>query len=144
MIYGDGPRQSLTATFTRPLLRGIHSTPTRVAAVEQLLEFFDGKVERGEYLLEYGGAPILYYLTRTRPAAAMVWISPRTPEPIREVLMRRLLRDGRIPRYSIRTTREKTRRWRFSRSDVVNAYIVENYSLVRTIHEFEIWERRPR
>ena len=140
MIYGDRARSHLTTSFSHPLLEGIRTTPERVRHIESLLAFLEPRLSHGETLLEYGGAPILYYLTRTRPAAPIVWMSPRTDEAIRRHALGYMLEEDRIPQYVVRTGMDK--RVRFVPGDPINDFIERNYAKIRKIASFEIWQRR--
>ncbi len=140
MIYADGPLPTLTATFEHPRLSGVRSTPERVQAVEGLLAFLSARVRRGDALMEYGGAPILYYLTGARPAGPIAWISPRTPEGIRSHAAAYIAREQGVARYAVRTLRE-AQVWKFRPDDPLNALIVNNYKKIARFGEFEVWER---
>ncbi len=150
-VYRDAKVSDLTAVFQHPLLRGIRSTPERVRVVEEVLQFLQGRLLPGEYLLEYSDAPLFYYLTHTRPAVASVWVNPRPDlQPHRDYLFQRMVREGHVPRYCLRALivpwglglHEKPQRQRYRVSDRLNAYILQHYELVQTIQPFEIWERK--
>jgi hypothetical protein len=89
-IYRDNPsRLELDVAFTHPSLKGIYSTAERVKAVEEVLGIIEENASPGEEILIINSAPILYYLTGTRPATGEPWLFLCDIETIRE-------RQGRI------------------------------------------------
>jgi len=62
----DVNRLSLNTEFKYKYLRGVYSTPQRVAVLDEMLSFVNNHTERGDVILDVD-TPITYYLTETKP-----------------------------------------------------------------------------
>lgn len=107
-IYRDNPnRDRLTARFEYPALRGIRSTPQRVAALDSMLYQIDTRTQPGDWVLELGTAPLSYWATQTRPALGTLWLRYLS---IQELDRRQAeaMRAGRLPKLLVLTRRDAT------------------------------------
>ena len=75
-------RLEMTATFAHPRLRYIKSSPGRVASLDELCEHLGPLISANESLLVYNVAPMVHYLTSTRPVMSSVWPEVMGPERI--------------------------------------------------------------
>ncbi len=74
-VYRDNPdRRQLFTPLRHERLWGIHTTPERADSLNELLDKLDDLVEPGDPILVYNSAPLIYYLTKTRPILGRNWI----------------------------------------------------------------------
>lgn len=147
-IFRDAPPRELTASFDLPKLRHIKSTPERVQALNSLHAYMRPRIATGESLLVYDDGPLLYYLFDAKPVYGLTWAIRYGQS--REVLeqLSRELQAGPLPNYAIRllvdpsyTSWEDAPRVNYG-DYPLDAFVLSNYVLERTIHPFEIWRRR--
>ena len=147
----DKPIKYLTESFTHPKLRGIKSTPRRVKAIEQTLNFLKPLVKPGDYLFAYDDIPMFYYLTDTRPAVKTVFFERALSTKLKKKSVDYMIQHKRIPKYAIRCVGDwfKTdatgKLLDYSvdpKIDPANAFIHKNYKVIKTIFPFDIWERK--
>lgn len=144
-IYRDAAPPELTAEFRIPKLHRIKSTQERAQALDTLYLHLQPRLKRGETLLAFDHCPLLYYLFDAKPAYAMTWAARYTQS---EASLRELDRDFRakpLPRYAIRalvdtgdTPWSKSPRLSYDHYPL-NATVLANYELERTIFPFEVW-----
>jgi Dolichyl-phosphate-mannose-protein mannosyltransferase len=96
--YRDSPRSELLTPVGHPRLRAQYTTPARAKVVAEVLEALDQRVKPGDYLLAYEGAPLLQYLTKTRPYLNRPWLmSYESPEVIARLAAEAPARTGCLP-----------------------------------------------
>ncbi len=139
--YQYGNPKKFTESFTCAPLKGIRSTPHRVRKVERILEFLDGKLKPGEYLLAYDSLPLFHYLTRTKPSLNTVWVSRSSPRKVREESLEYMLRNQRLPRYCIARSRDK-RSLVDGDFDPTHAWVEKHCESVFKVSDLEIFKRR--
>ncbi|MHC4470187.1 MAG: hypothetical protein ACYS99_04420 [Planctomycetota bacterium] len=154
----EAPASRLTTEFVHPPLRGIRSTPGRVKQLEELMEFLSPRVPPGSFLLAYEEVPLVYFVTRTRPAIDTVWARvSRYGAESRQRSVRRMIEDSRVPRYCVRSTSVRFMPARNQipedieeSSDPLDAFVREHYRLVfssrgdRLLTVYEITPRAAR
>ena len=135
--YREKPTEEMTAVFSIQPLRGIRSTPLTVQNMEGLADAVGVQAERGDFVLDYSGTPIVYFLTKTRPSLYLAWSMPQHGKTMAEAQMRRLDETGRTPVVCLMST------WQNQKfgEDAITRYIRANYELARRIGEFEVWVR---
>jgi hypothetical protein len=72
--YRDRPRPELWTSVAHQQLHGQLTTPARARVTVEVLSALEQRVDRGDYLLAYEGAPLLQYLTYTRPYTGHPWL----------------------------------------------------------------------
>jgi hypothetical protein len=86
-VYRDNPlRWKMTASVNHPLLRGVHTTPERAAAIESLLAALKDHVNKGDYLLTFESIPMVNYVTETKPYLYNSWPILYLPPEFRRAL----------------------------------------------------------
>jgi len=96
--YRDGERAELVASVDHPQLRGQYTTAARAKVVGEVLDALSTRVAPGDYLLAYEGAPLLQYLTKTRPYLNRPWLmSYESPKVIAELAAAAPARTGCLP-----------------------------------------------
>ncbi len=148
-IYRDVSVGKLTSRFANPKLRGIYTTREKVEVLEQLLNYLNGKIRPGSFFLAYDYIPMLYFLTTTRPSYGTVWARSDWPLPVRTLLVEKMVRGKKFPKYCVRIRVMPIGNWavkgtpiKYSPSDPLNAFVKSNYCLEKTIGPFEIWKQR--
>ena len=71
--FDGGNLLSKTAVITMPRAADIHTTPERAQAIDSVMSGIASHVHEGDTLLVYGCAPMLNYLSHTRPAMGCSW-----------------------------------------------------------------------
>ncbi len=143
--YRDHLMPGETAVFSIPKLHGIRSSQERVESVESLYRYLAPKIERGESLLVFDDAPLLYFVFDARPAYGLARairynIFPETSRRLDEEL-----RSRSLPHYAIRTVVAPTSvNWaREVKTDYgdypLNDTLMRYYRLEKVIFPFEIW-----
>lgn len=144
-IYREADVSRLTEKFKHPKLKGIHSTPEKVEAVEELLRYLNGRVEPKDYFLAYNYIPMLYFLTHTRPAYGTVWARDDWPILTRKNLLKQMIDNNKIPEYCVRMLVYPGSDWNVGMSYVedspLDAFVNSHYYLEKIIYPFEIWHR---
>ena len=148
-IQRDAPPGALTAGFDLPKLRGIKSTEERVRVIQELSAYLQPRLTRGESLVVYDDAPMLYYILDARPAYGLTWAVRYNQSPATLQFLDRELEARPLPRYVIRTlvdvsnpawsTAPRTNYDHYPLNETVTA----NYRLEHTIFPFEIWRLNP-
>ncbi|HEX2871704.1 MAG TPA: hypothetical protein VHP33_10615 [Polyangiaceae bacterium] len=96
--YRDGEREQLVVPVKHPQLRGQYTTAARAKVVSEVLDALAGRVRPGDYLLAYEGAPLLQYLTKTRPYLNRPWLmSYESPKVIARLAAEAPARTGCLP-----------------------------------------------
>jgi hypothetical protein len=147
-IYRDGPPAAMTAEFTVGKLRGIRSTGERVESVEQLYAYLKPQLYRGEPLLVFDDAPLLYFVLDAKPAYGLARairynISRETQVELNDELLAKPL-----PRYAIRTMINLDGPFAGDRKMNYDGYplngtLLKYYRLQRVIFPFEVWKLAP-
>ena len=88
--YRDADRLLLTAEAGHPRLRGILTTNRRAADLQSLLATIAPQVHAGDRMMVWG-APMLYFITGTRPWTGATWPVSAPPAALREQLDRTAL-----------------------------------------------------
>ena len=144
-IYRDVDVKLLTEKFEYPKLKGIHSTPEKVKALEELLRYLNGKVKPKDYFLVYNYIPMLYFLTHTRPAYGTVWARDDWPILIRKTLLKQMIDNNRMPEYCVRMLAYPWSDWNvgmpYAEDSPLDAFVNKHYYLEKIIYPFEIWHR---
>ena len=71
--YREVDRLQLTTPIDHPRLRGIYISSNRAAELESLLRETQKVVRPGDRMIAFGSAPMLHFLTATRPALGYAW-----------------------------------------------------------------------
>jgi hypothetical protein len=96
--YRDGARNQLLSPVNHPQLRAQYTTAARAKVVAEALTALEKRVAPGDYLLAYEGAPLLQYLTKTRPYLNRPWLmSYESPEVIAQLAADAPKRTGCLP-----------------------------------------------
>jgi hypothetical protein len=147
-IQRDASPSYLRGTFRIPKLAHIHSTEERTHAVEALYDYLHPKLTRGEPMLVFDNAPMLYYLFDAMPAYGMAWASRFG---IGRDALNQLdteFRSRSLPRFAVRTLVDLSNPiWAGApRTDYqdypINETLNAHYVLDETIFPFEIWRLR--
>jgi len=144
-IYGDARTHLLTEAFTQPRLVGIRSTPTRVAQLDGIADYLSVRVERGERLLVVGQAPLVYFLTQTRPALDHSWTAPTISAQSRRLSLQKMISAQLVPRYLVRVRnfdRSRLGEKVVERLYPLHAFAAKRYSFEVDFGPMEIWRRR--
>jgi hypothetical protein len=72
--FDKGSRLSKTSTINSKYANGIYTTKERAAIINDVLFELEKHVSPDDYLLVYDSAPMLHFLTETRPYAYNPWI----------------------------------------------------------------------
>jgi hypothetical protein len=134
--HGDMTFDAITGSFRHPLLDGIYSAPGRVHQLEAVAAYLESRVREGDYLLVSGNAPILYYLTRTRPALDHTWSTPKIADIVLRASVEKMKAAGRIPAYAVRSLRKG------GRESPIDGFVRRRYELEWSLGQFEIWRLR--
>lgn len=143
IIYHSRPRQMLDTEFEHPRLRGIverRDLVKRMQAVDRVLRQW---VDPGDYLLAYDDAPLVYFMTNTRPALDHAWTYAGLPGDMRRRSIERMIELERIPEIAVQDLRDKEP-GAFARNPV-HAFVRKHYRVLRDVRGFRIWrldERR--
>ncbi len=73
IYFDEGPVWQKTATVHNPRVAGILTTPQRAAVLNHMLAGIKPWVGAGDTLMVYGSAPIINYMTATRPDLGCSW-----------------------------------------------------------------------
>lgn len=96
--YRDGDRQELVVSVDHRQLRWQYTTAARAKVVGEVLTALEQRVRPGDYLLAYEGAPLLQYLTKTRPYLNRPWLmSYESPKVIAQLAADAPTRTGCLP-----------------------------------------------
>lgn len=125
--------------FSHPLLAGIYGLPAEVAGLEAVAGYLAARVDEGDLLLAYDDLPILYFLTRTRPAIDHAWSTPEIPEDVRRRSLRRMAERHRVPTYAVHSLAPDSA----GRPNAIHDFVREHYALERRLAWFEVWHLRP-
>ena len=142
----DDSTEELTAEFVSPRLKGIRSTPAKVALLDGLLSHLESSLQPGDYLLAYPGLPLLHFLTSTRPATNVTWINPRWPIEYHEKLVDYMVRNERVPEICVIIRAESRPDWdigiplEFSHLPI-DQFVRNHFYLDRVFAPFEVWRR---
>lgn len=104
-------RFALVSELQHPRLSHIYTSHSRQESVDALLRQIERRTRPGDELLAYNGAPMLYYLTRTKPALRFSWVVGLSEGSLRKRLD---LLEGRgtLPEVAVRvTTDTATSNW---------------------------------
>ncbi len=148
-IYRDGAPRELVAGFTVPKLRGIRSTPERVAALNALYARLRDDLRPGDRLVAFDDCPFLYYLFDARPAYGLAWAARYGQSLATLARLDAEFTAGPLPRYAIRALVDVgTPAWRDAPRTrfehyPLNETVRAHYELIHTIFPFEIWRLRP-
>ena len=144
-IWRETSPSELTASFRIPKLRHIRSTEERTRAIDALYDRLYPKLARGEPLLVFDNAPMLYYLFDAMPAYGLTWASPFGQSPATLKQLDRELRSRPLPRYAVRTLVNLAYPiWSIApRANYgnypLNETVMANYELEDEVFPFEIW-----
>lgn len=72
--FDGGPLWQKTATIDSDRAAFIHTTPQRASILNTMLHGIEPHVKPGDLLMCYGSAPLINYLTRTRPYMGCSWV----------------------------------------------------------------------
>lgn len=139
--YQGRPMYLLTHKFSDPLLSGLRAEREQVSTTENVLRYLSGRVQRGEFLLAYDGIPLLYYLTRTRPAIDHCWTLKYVPIALRKRAVQKMIEGDRVPRYAVRYTGPALL-GKYSSDeavDPINAFVEKHYTIETALPPFQIW-----
>lgn len=138
LYFNDAPLDQQTATFSHPLLRGVRTTPDKVADLEGLMAWLSPRLERGETLLVLDDAAVVYYLARARPALPKTWepTAWNPPPERRQAYLDWMHRQGRAPRFAVLADISNP-------DDPVARYVHAEHVPVSRHGRFTVWERRP-
>lgn len=144
-VYRDAQPGQLTQYFSHKKLSGIRSSPKKVQALERVLSYLEGKVQKGDYFLAYNYIPILYFLTDTRPALRVAWARDDWSIALRRQLVEDMVAAGRLPEYVVRAVGWPEQKWNIGMpyldSSPLNQYVMSHYVFERQYYPFEIWRR---
>jgi hypothetical protein len=144
--YQGRPIDELGQAFAHPLLSGIRDFPRKVRIIEGITAALESRVAAGDLLLVYDNAPLLYYLTQTRPALDLVWPTKVLDPSVRARSVEKMIENRRMPRFAVRVRRPPrwtTDKYPYSTDpavDPIHAFVHENFRRVDRSHYFEIWE----
>jgi hypothetical protein len=142
--YGEYPLSRLTAEFSQPRLAGIWSEPEKVAHLDAVSSYLSESVEEGEFLLIAGHAPLLYYLTRTRPALDHSWTAAAISPRVKRRSVRWMIEQDRVPRYAVvyralAPSRAALATQRGKQRHPIHSFILKHYTQEHTFGPFEVW-----
>jgi len=129
-----------TTPFTTERLRDIYTLPADAASIGKLADYFRDRVRPGDFLLAYNNLPVVYYVTRTRPALDQCWTETTAmPLWVTENSLEYMLQYRRVPRYCVRLARTGSVYSTDAREDPLNTLVERHYTKVATIPytEFE-------
>jgi hypothetical protein len=96
--YRDRTRPELLSPINHPQLRAQYTSAARAKVVAEALTALEQRVAPGDYLLAYEGAPLLQYLSRTRPYLNRPWLmSYESPQVIAKIAADAPKRTGCLP-----------------------------------------------
>jgi 4-amino-4-deoxy-L-arabinose transferase-like glycosyltransferase len=111
-VYRDGPRSALTASVSHPQLKAQYTSPARAKVVAEVLNELERRVAPGDYLLAYEGAPLIQYLTRTRPYLNRPWLMGwERGDVIQELAATAPKRTGCLPVVVVTTKSTSSASW---------------------------------
>jgi hypothetical protein len=140
----------MISSFKVPKLRFIRSTAERTSAIDALYAKLHPKLVRGEPLLVFDDAPMLYFILDARPVYGLTWASRYNQTPSALKILDGELRSAPLPRFAVRTlvnisypvwaNAARTNYDNYPLNDTV----MEHYELEETVFPFEIWRLRNR
>lgn len=142
----------VTVPFTSPVLKGVYSTPKKVAFIDELLTYLQPRVKRGDYFLTYYYSPMLYFLTHTRPSYGEVWADEDSaPFHIRKQMAIDMVRENKQPEYVVRMMVHPGHHFKdpfhFVCEDnnicPLDAFLHKYYYIDKIIYPFQIWRKGP-
>jgi hypothetical protein len=145
-VRRDSKVENLTTNFRIPSLRGIKSTPDRVASIESLYDYLRPQMAKGESLLAYDDCPMLYFIFKAKPAYGLAWALRYTMSVETLDELNREFNSQPLPRFAIRTMVDlSTIDWKKAPATNYDHYplnesVLANYERVKTIFPFEVWE----
>jgi hypothetical protein len=154
-FYREAGIRELTTPFSIGPLRGLKSTPERVNKIEAVSAFLTQRLRPGDTLLAYNSSCVgLHYLTQTRPALKVAWITQSLTPRYYERLIGDMCEANRVPRYCVRAAvstahignpycpdRREANGFGEGMSPV-HTYVRKHYIPIRTIYPFQIWENQ--
>ena len=72
--FDKGSRFDKKYTINNTLAKGIYTTKERSKIINDVLEVIDSYVDKDDYLLVYDNAPMLNFLTKTKPYMGISWV----------------------------------------------------------------------
>jgi hypothetical protein len=141
------PLVSELATFRGGRLAGLRTAPQLVTGWTELVAYLGPRVARGERLLAYTNAPLVYYATDTRPALGASVVSSLLCSPAQQAaLLERMVDRGHVPRYAVRlregTLDEAVGYSRDPRVDPLHAFVRRHYRREARLVLFDVYRLR--
>ncbi len=132
--------------FESHKFKGIRSTIDKVEAADKLVDYLEGRVNKGEFLLAYNMTPMICFLTHTRPSYSTVYARDDWSLSFREANLKKMIDGGRVPEYAVRMlTTSSGVMWNdgavLDEKSPLDNFVRSNYYLEKMIFPFQIWKR---
>lgn len=151
LVFRDGPRSELSATFATPRLHGLTSLPANTSRVEGLVAAVDSRTAPGDPILVLPDFPVLYFLTGRRNPTRIGWYeTPQATKAGAEQAVADMKRDP--PKLVILQTYDEGDFLRtgpkldyeaLPQLQPVYSYVIANYRLVDTVSDLQVYEPSP-
>jgi hypothetical protein len=147
VVFRDGPRSQLSASFATPRLHGLTSLPANTERVDGLVAMVESRTAPGDPILVLPDFPVLYFLTGRRNPTRIGWYeTPQVTIGEAELAVADMKLDP--PKLVIlqtydegdfRRTGPKLDYEALPQLLPVYRYVIENYRLVDTVGDLEIY-----
>jgi hypothetical protein len=148
VVFRDGPRSQLSATFATPRLHGLRSLPANRERLDGLVALVESRTSPGDPIVVLPDFPVLYFLTGRRNPTRIGWYE--TPQVTVRAAQEAVVDMKRDPPKLVilqtydegdfRRTGPKLDYEALSQLLPVYRYVVDNYHLVDTVADFQIYE----
>ncbi len=106
LTYRDGPATCLSTRSVLSGMAGIESSEKKMKGLDDLLTYLEGRVQPGDSFLAMYNLPLLYFLTRTRPAIIAAWTPQGWSGETYNRIYRKIGKQKRSPEYCVRYSPE--------------------------------------
>lgn len=148
----EGSVFNLRTKFAYGKLSGIYSSERRVEYLEELLDYLDDRVSKGDRLLAFKRFSMLNYITGTISPLNTSYIAEDIPVEMYDKTIKIMIREGRAPEYAVRVLNfpnylgdeKNPELLPYSTDPAIDplfSYVHQNYTLEKTIGPYEVWRK---
>jgi hypothetical protein len=151
----EGSVFQLRTKFTHGKLSGIYSSEKRVEYLEELLDYLDDRVNKGDRLLAFKRFSMLNYITGTISPLNTSYVAEDIPVEMYNKTIDIMIKQGRSPEYAVRVLNfpnylgdaKNPELLPYSTDPAIDplfSYVHNNYLLEKTIGPYEVWRRKQK
>jgi len=148
----EGSVFNLRTKFAYGKLSGVYSSEKRVEYLEELFDYLDGRVGKGDRLLAFKRFSMLNYITSTISPLNTSYIAEDIPVEMYDKTIKIMIREGREPEYAVRVLNfpnylgdeKNPELLPYSTDPAIDplfSYVHQNYTLEKTIGPYEVWRK---